>query len=425
MALKLPSVARWYDPFLFTFVAIITFTCLHDTSISNLGLSLALIGSVTCVMVILELQRANHGPRPTVSRAQLYERCAIKWLGVMGSICGTLIFWWLFPLYHKPDYQPLFDLIPTAMILIAIMLIPYLLYTEWRLGEYNDYAWQIGSLLIGRHAELNKDILRDSVFSILVRAIFLPLNFCYVTSSIQNLRVNELGIFSDNFPLAHASLMSMIYMALIINIVPGYVISSRLINTHMRNIDRSLMGWMVTLICYPPLVSGVFGQLLNYQPLGFENPFMEPWIYFFEHSTMLYVFASLIILMEIIHWWGESILGIRASNLTHRGVITNGIFRYTRHPIYVSKCIGWCLISVPFMVGDNFEQNLRYTLLFGGVCLIYFLRSWVEEKLFADDPIYIEYALWVDKNGWFAELGKHFPCLTFAWRQQRWQQGKW
>lgn len=419
------SVARWYDPFVFTTIAGITFFALRESPISNVSLSLWLIATVTFVMVLLELSRANHGPRPEVSRKQLYERCAIKWLGVMGSICGTLIFWWLFPIYHTPYFQPLFSLIPYVLIITAIVLIPYLLYTEWRLGEYNDYAWQIGLLLLGRNNELNKDILRDSVFSMLIRAIFLPLNFCYVIGNINALRISEFVDFSDDFVLAHAMILKIIYMALIINIVPGYIISARLINTHARAIDRTWMGWMITLVCYGPLLNGVFGQLLNYRPLKFENPAMQPWIYFFEHSALLYVFAALIILMEVIHWWGESILGIRASNLTHRGVITNGIFRYTRHPIYVSKCIGWCLIFVPFMVGDNVEQNLRYTLLFAGVCLIYFLRSWVEEKLFADDPVYIEYALWVDKHGWFSWLGKHLPFLTFAWRKERWLQGKW
>ena len=35
----------------------------------------------------------------------------------------------------------------------------------------------------------------------------------------------------------------------------------------------------------------------------------------------------------------------RFSNLTHRGIITSGPYRFTKHPSYVSKNIAWSFVS--------------------------------------------------------------------------------
>ena len=40
----------------------------------------------------------------------------------------------------------------------------------------------------------------------------------------------------------------------------------------------------------------------------------------------------------------------RFSNLTHRGIITNGPYRYSKHPAYLAKNLSWWLVSMPFMI---------------------------------------------------------------------------
>jgi len=417
------SCARWYDPFVNMLLAIAAFGALYSTSLSDTTMTTLVVLAVMLPMVLVEfLRNAENLPHAHVTLTkQAATRAAIKWLGVMGGIAVLYAVWWLFPLYDSPYYAPINDLAALVIPPIAVIA-AYLLYMECRLGEQHEISWHSGLLLLGRWREINWQVMKDGAFVLLVRAVFLPLNFCSLLSNIRDLRQYDASMLDvSNWPNFHANMMQIIYTLLIATIVPGYVFSARLINTHVRAIDTTWFGWAVTMACYPPFVGGVFGALFNYHPHRFDAPYIKPWIFFTDGTPwLLYTMGAAIILCELVHLWGEAILGIRASNLSHRGVISNGPFRYTRHPIYVSKCLGWLLISLPFLMGDTVFECLRLMLLWFGVCGIYVLRSAVEERVFMDDPNYVSYALWVDKHGAFAWFGKQMPWLTFAWRYRRW-----
>ncbi len=57
--------------------------------------------------------------------------------------------------------------------------------------------------------------------------------------------------------------------------------------------------------------------------------------------------------LTAIYAWATLAFGIRFSNLTYRGVLTNGPYRFTRHPAYVSKNLFWWLSVLPFMVSSG------------------------------------------------------------------------
>ncbi|HEY6452242.1 MAG TPA: isoprenylcysteine carboxylmethyltransferase family protein, partial [Steroidobacteraceae bacterium] len=85
--------------------------------------------------------------------------------------------------------------------------------------------------------------------------------------------------------------------------------------------------------------------------------------------------------------------------LTHRGIITNGPYRYSRHPAYLAKNLSWWMISMPFMLGADAATSLRCCVL---LCLlngIYYLRAKTEERHLALDPVYREYARWIEAHG--------------------------
>jgi hypothetical protein len=113
---------------------------------------------------------------------------------------------------------------------------------------------------------------------------------------------------------------------------------------------------------------------------------------------------------------------LRSSNLTNRGIITNGVYRFCKHPVYLAKCIAWFVIWLPPLMGDTILGGARLTLLWGCVCGIYLLRGRVEERLLSDDPDYVAYALWIDRHGLFAWAGRAVPGLSFRWRLERWQK---
>ena len=105
--------------------------------------------------------------------------------------------------------------------------------------------------------------------------------------------------------------------------------------------------------------------------------------------------------------------GIRFSNLTNRGILTNGPFKFTKHPAYISKNISWWLIFMPFIVAPEFDDKLRLSLLLILQNVIYFLRARTEEKHLSNDPDYVLYAQYIEQHGVFSWVGNRWPVLKF------------
>ena len=76
--------------------------------------------------------------------------------------------------------------------------------------------------------------------------------------------------------------------------------------------------------------------------------------------------------------------GFKFSNLTNRGVISRGPYRFIRHPAYVTKCTAWWLEHLPTM---TITKAFFLTLL----CCVYALRAWTEERHLSMDPEYRAY----------------------------------
>lgn len=109
-------------------------------------------------------------------------------------------------------------------------------------------------------------------------------------------------------------------------------------------------------------------------------------------------------MLVAIYAWSTAAFGLRFSNLTHRGIISDGPYRWSKHPAYICKNLSWWMISVPFIGGAGWEQALQSCLLLGGVNLIYFLRARTEERHLSRDPVYREYAAFIAEQGLLAVL---------------------
>ena len=93
-------------------------------------------------------------------------------------------------------------------------------------------------------------------------------------------------------------------------------------------------------------------------------------------------------------------------------MLTNGPYRFTRHPAYLSKNLFWWLATLPFLAtSGSLVDAIRNTALLALVSAVYFWRAKTEEKhLLAEDAKYREYHAWMARNALitrgFAQLGR-------------------
>jgi protein-S-isoprenylcysteine O-methyltransferase Ste14 len=174
-----------------------------------------------------------------------------------------------------------------------------------------------------------------------------------------------------------------------------------------------MWGWVVALECYDPFWRGLFQrQYLHYEGIGFGN-----WLS--DYHTMRWVWVGLILSCDLVYVLATFAFGVRFSNLTHRGILTNGPYRFTKHPAYIAKNISWWLITLPCIPLHGYGnlnswlEALRNSLLLGGVNMIYFMRAKTEERHLSRDPTYVQYALWMNEHGLLAFIGRWFPLLRY------------
>ncbi len=159
----------------------------------------------------------------------------------------------------------------------------------------------------------------------------------------------------------------------------GYLTSSRWLGTKSKSVETTALGWWVALTCYPPF-NGVTGQIVPYD----QSPNGVYWLFStvaFHHAMMLCTLA-----LFSIYVWATIVFGLRFSNLTHRGLIATGPYRYIRHPAYATKNLAWWTESLV-----RFGSPWQFVYL-AGLNFVYFMRAMTEERHLRQSEDYRRYA---------------------------------
>jgi protein-S-isoprenylcysteine O-methyltransferase Ste14 len=144
------------------------------------------------------------------------------------------------------------------------------------------------------------------------------------------------------------------------------------LKNQIRSVEPTLFGWAVALACYPPL-NGLTSKILSWKPVDFPQ-FETPAV----HITVNFLLLGLL----AIYTSASVALNFKASNLTHRGIVAWGPYRFIRHPAYACKNMAWWIGSIPAIM-VAMHTSLWDTILIlssiGGWALIYTLRALTEE----------------------------------------------
>lgn len=320
------------------------------------------------------------------------RRSLVKLLGLLGCLTFVAGLYWLFPEYHGSFYAPYYELLRLTLPPWLLLALPYIYYVDAHMPAPKDMYWGIGRVLLMEWEDTDWYKVWNHLLGWIVKGFFLPLMFIYMCRSLDAFLHYDFSRLTA-FRFYYDFLFEFLFFIDVGLVSMGYLMSLRLFDTHIRSTEPTMLGWVAALICYQPFLS-----VINQQYLAYETG--HPWGEWLWDSPLLYtIWGCLILALIAIYVWSTVIFGARFSNLTHRGIITNGPYRWVKHPAYLSKNLSWWLISVPFLVHESWSEMIRHSLLLLLLNGVYYLRAFTEEKHLARDPVYVSYSNWIKEHG--------------------------
>lgn len=373
----------------------------------------ACIAALIAPIAALELiflkthRRASTGLNLSVPQSLNLVRVGIKLTGLYGTLIVIAILYWLLPVYLDAFYQPFFRIFFAALPIMVIGAVPYFFIIDRYLSEPEDNYYQAGLALLGRWNEIEKPVLRQYVLGWLVKGFYLPLMFMFVTNVITLLINYDMESFSGSFIGFYDFAWNGLIAVDVAFACTGYIMTFRLLDSHIRTTEPTLGGWVVAIIVYQPIWLGFYDNYFAYK----SSYSWDGWLA--NDPVLLVVWGCAILSLTIIYALSSVVFGLRFSNLTHRGILTNGPFRWSKHPAYLSKNLSWWLISIPFISTIGLEDAVRLSLLLLGINFIYYLRARTEERHLSRDPVYVTYAKAMNERALLSPLGRLIPYFQY------------
>lgn len=343
-------------------------------------------------------------PRPA---AEAMRSTAVKLAGLWATWAVIAAAYWLLTVFHTPDNLETFRLAAWLAPAAWVLSVPYVFWVDRRMVAPRDDLWEAGAAVLGLPGPRDRRRLADHARAWLVKGFFLVFMLAILPGSV-------VGVTSDTpAELAHDparlglwAIQLMFTFDVCFGTV-GYLCAVRPLGTHIRTANPYLAGWLAALICYPPFVLMGGGGPINYTA-GAQD--WTAWLA--GKEVLLLAWGAVLTLLAGAYAWATVIFGLRFSNLTHRGIITNGPYRWFRHPAYLAKNAFWWLSVMPFLAtGGGPGQALRNTLLLVVVNAVYWWRAKTEERHLLADPVYQDYFAWTEAHGLIPRLRRRARAL--------------
>lgn len=279
------------------------------------------------------------------------------------------------------------DALQLVYVIYSALLLLYYLFEKEPQVSKSIYCLRALKRMLRAPLETYREGLpgqeRLGLLTIFLKAFFAPLmvawlfshmthminNGTYLATHLELLQKDFLAVFNYR---GFWFLFQLILSLDVFFFTIGYLIELPILKNQIRSVDPTLFGWAVALACYPPFV-GLTGTILAWEPVDFPQ-FDTPAV----HITVNFLLLGLM----AIYTSASVALNFKASNLTHRGIIATGPYRFIRHPAYICKNMAWWIGSIPAVIA-GFQSSLLSALLVlssvGGWTMIYTLRALTEE----------------------------------------------
>jgi protein-S-isoprenylcysteine O-methyltransferase Ste14 len=340
-----------------------------------------------------------------------------RWAAWLVLILAAIKLYAILPVYQDGWYRYYKEFLSGWILPGWVLLgIPYTIFT---LRRRSGLRWDrkdpaVLLLLIGRgfpwgrwpkilrHCFLPRSV-RVVWMGLVVKFFFMPIMFKFfidngfhvvkdledVVSQLQGSPVFSSGGVGTAEALYYLAFNLMVFIDVCLASL-GYLITMRWLDAGMRSVDLSPLGWASCLACYMP-----FNKLVAWQ-MGLPTTDVT----MIENLPLRIAAMAGVMICMGVYLWATLAFGLRFSNLTHRGLFTNGPYRFVRHPAYVAKNLSWWIEASPNLL------DFRSLLCLLGWNGIYYLRAITEERHLRRDPRYGEYAKQVKQRFFQPNLKK-------------------
>ncbi len=379
----------------------------------NAGLAAVVACGVPMVLWSLLVDKVHRNPSTGIDwtgparpiRAAI-DTSIVKIAGLWATWLGIAIFYCLARWYWDGDYRYSMDLFAWAAPVLVILSVPYVIWLDRRLIEPRDACFAFGQWVIGGAAGApDMAQVANHARAWAVKGFFLAFMVSIVPGNFSSVVDWTLDhAFANPINLA-GFLIAVMFMIDVCMATVGYLLTVKPLDAHIRTANPYLAGWLAALMCYPPFVLMGGGGPLDYHAGGAE------WDYWTQgHTTVQWILGAWLVLLTGLYAWATVAFGIRFSNLTHRGILTHGPYRWSRHPAYLSKNLFWWCSSLPFLtVNDSITDMVRNCAFLAATNAVYYWRARTEEKHLSADPDYRIYSEWMDRN---APVPRLFAWIT-------------
>ena len=242
---------------------------------------------------------------------------------------------------------------------------------------------------------------KNAFVFLLIKLIYGPLMLNGIFGSLHEypplfLQFQQSPTWISKLDVAYGFFVTSVFMLDVVLFCFGYHTEAGFLRNEVRYVETTLSGLVVCLLCYGPfnMITGAF--------LGPSNDNMNILFRGELHHPLTWVLRGLAVLFLLLLTSASCSLFTKASNLTNRGIVSRGPYRWMRHPGYVGKNLFWLCTLVPMFVAVDFSNPLfpwKDHLLqclgrlcgYAGWVTIYVLRALTEERLLRQDPDYVAY----------------------------------
>jgi protein-S-isoprenylcysteine O-methyltransferase Ste14 len=345
--------------------------------------------------------RPSAGLTSRAVRPLSVARVALR-LGALASIyAGIGLLYWLLPEYHGVFYEPFWSLLGTLAPYVLVAAPFYFAWMDRHQRDIDDAYLTWARLLFRGERPSNWRPVREMMAGWMVKAFFLPLMIVYLSTNADHLNASLLTALNAPFSIATFSFTYELAFAMdLMFATVGYLCTLRILDSHVRTAEPTTLGWLVAIICYQPFWALISSQYMHYE----GSVFWDKWL--MSVPVLRIVWGSTILALVLCYALTTISFGLRFSNLTNRGIITSGPYRFTKHPAYITKNLSYWMVSVPFIEPLGWRIAVMHCAALVGVNLLYFMRAKTEERHLMNDPEYRAYAEWIARNGLVAKLSR-------------------